>query len=285
MPLDKQAQVKECPPGKVLNPKTNRCVKIDGRIGKSLGTPANDKKDVIKDDSKGKKKATPKKAIVIKSKKDKKEELIQSVKNQCHNDTEPITMDRFEDMSTEDLERLVYIGKDKMKNCYLVDSIHEVYKNAVLSQKEFRDPVNPSHVVTSDEIATINKLMKKNDPKYKPPVYKKVEKVPKDYDLVIIPSPHSYLFFQINITYQNRIKYDLGVVPAFVEADHTGSVDYTSAVLVTNIRELWEQGKLLNTNGTCKEETNRILKKPFQYWIDDDDWRKFMIMCNGIVNL
>jgi len=27
---------KECPPGKVLNPKTNRCVSVDGKIGKAL---------------------------------------------------------------------------------------------------------------------------------------------------------------------------------------------------------------------------------------------------------
>ena len=27
---------KDCPPGKILNPKTNRCVKIDGKIGKQI---------------------------------------------------------------------------------------------------------------------------------------------------------------------------------------------------------------------------------------------------------
>lgn len=28
--------IKECPPGKILNPKTKRCVKIDGKIGKAI---------------------------------------------------------------------------------------------------------------------------------------------------------------------------------------------------------------------------------------------------------
>ena len=27
---------KECPPGKIINPLTNRCVKIDGKIGKAI---------------------------------------------------------------------------------------------------------------------------------------------------------------------------------------------------------------------------------------------------------
>ncbi len=32
--------IKECPPGKILNPKTNRCVKIDGKIGKEIAKAA-----------------------------------------------------------------------------------------------------------------------------------------------------------------------------------------------------------------------------------------------------
>jgi hypothetical protein len=32
----KEAVLKECPPGKILNPKTNKCVKIDGKVGKKV---------------------------------------------------------------------------------------------------------------------------------------------------------------------------------------------------------------------------------------------------------
>lgn len=35
---------KECPPGKVLNPTTNRCVKTDGRVGKKIACPKNSPK-------------------------------------------------------------------------------------------------------------------------------------------------------------------------------------------------------------------------------------------------
>lgn len=35
-PVKKNPTQKDCPPGKILNPNTNRCVKIDGKIGKQL---------------------------------------------------------------------------------------------------------------------------------------------------------------------------------------------------------------------------------------------------------
>ena len=31
---------KECPPGKIMNPATGRCVKTDGKIGKNLAAAA-----------------------------------------------------------------------------------------------------------------------------------------------------------------------------------------------------------------------------------------------------
>lgn len=33
---------KECPQGKILNPKTNRCVKVDGKVGKAIAQAKND---------------------------------------------------------------------------------------------------------------------------------------------------------------------------------------------------------------------------------------------------
>ena len=51
-------KLKECPPNKILNPLTNRCVNITGKIGKQI-ISNNNPKIVINDDIKKKPKICP----------------------------------------------------------------------------------------------------------------------------------------------------------------------------------------------------------------------------------
>lgn len=44
----KASKVKECPPGKVLNPSTNRCIDVNGKLAKKLGLSSQKKKVKVK---------------------------------------------------------------------------------------------------------------------------------------------------------------------------------------------------------------------------------------------
>jgi hypothetical protein len=238
-------KVKECPPGKIRNPSTGRCVNIDGKIGK---------------------------AITKKKVQDPKTECLKALKDTCNNDADPISMESFADIDLDQLKSVVMIGTGKKRNCYLLGNIYQVYKTAIESNKPVKDPMDPSHVLTNDEIADINKKMKKHDPKYKPPKYVSPREHPAGYTLEINVVSD---LFSILVKRGARLIRDFGVVPAWVETHHTGSADNTSGVLVANIRELWDR-RLLTT------DDRTLLGYNAAYW-RGATWRaKFIALCNQV---
>ena len=263
---------KECPPGKVLNPATNRCVKADGKIGRALAAA---KPNAAKPNA-AKKAETP-----------KKERLLREIAKRCNNDSDPISMDSFADMTVEQLESLVYIGKGTKKNCYLLDNIHEVYRTAVLGKKKARDPMDPSHELSDGEIREINRLMKARDASYKTPRYVTPRPYPKGWELDISMSALYPNYFDITVRHHGTIKFDLGLVPAWVETHHTGSADNTSGVLASNLRELWDRKLLMAPASgplpyTCCCSGRLVMGRSFGYW-QGSTWKsRFVELCNSV---
>lgn len=283
--------MKQCPPGKVLNPKTKRCVKANGAVGKKL-TEESPKKTcpedkilnpktnrcVNKNGALGKKLAQEKKSA---PKVLSKTVLLEDLKKTCNNDSDPISMDDFNDMTLEQLKSLVKIGKHAKKNCYVLENIYEVYKTAILSKKNPKDPMDPDHILTDDEINDINTKMKLNDPNYKLPVYISPKPYPNGYDLNIeLIQLYGIDMFRIRVMFRNRIKHDLGLLPAWIEAHHSGSSDVTSGVIITNIRELWDKKLLMDNVETC---CNVPLKRDFQYW-QGHTWKSRFIDLSQKIN-
>lgn len=231
--------------GKILNPATKRYVKIDGKIGR---------------------------AVLAKQKVD----LLNDIKSKCNNDSDPISMDNFDEMTLEQLQNLVFIGEGDKKNCYILENIFEVYKNAVLNNKPIKDPMDPSYILNDKEIQEINNKMKQKNENYVPP---KFESYPASYRLDIILSTRYINYFSIKVFKSNRVILDLGIVPAWVETEHTGSVDYTSGVLVSNLQELWERKLFLTED--MKNCVIPHFKYNYAYW--QMDWReKFIALCDKI---
>ena len=245
---------KSTPPGKILNPATNRYVKIDGKVGKAVLAAQLAKKL---------------ENVVI----DKRKQLLEYLQTKCNNDIEPISLEPFADMSEQELESLVFIGNGAKKNCYLLENIYEIYKRAVETNKQARDPMDSNHVISPAEIAMINAKMKKQNAAYSPPKF--VPPPPPKYKLEIELSAVYQNYFTIKVTRQNgSVKHDLGFVPGWVEGHHTGSVDYTSGVLLVNIRQLWDQGRLL--------ENLSLFKKTFGYWQGHTWKNKFITLCQQV---
>lgn len=256
--------LKQCPPGKILNPLTNRCVKIDGAIGKKIVAAAHKPiKQVFPSKS-------PPKQVSPQS---PKTTILKELQNSCNNDADPISMDAFADMSVSDLKNLVKVGKGDKKNCYMLENIYEVYKTAVLAKKPVKDPMDPSHILSKAEIDDINAKMKAIDSKYLPPKHVSPKPYPTGYSL------ETQIFgdqFTIRVVQGRRIIYDFGVVPAWVETRHTGSADNTSGVLISNIRELWDRRLLNLTN------LNVPLNRNATYWQGATWKRRFIELCNNV---
>ena len=274
--------MRSCPEDKVLNPATNRCVKRDGRIGKkiiadtymrdALQSPIPEPKPIKS--SKGK--ALRRNPRVIKS---SDSDVVTNPWEDCNNDYDPIIMEKFSDMSPDDQKRLIKLGNDKKKNCYHLDSIFGVYKEAVLSNKSPKDPMNPSHILTDKEIMQINRLKKLQDPKYTKPIFKPPSPYPQGYTLDISEVGD---FYRVRVMFRNRTKHDLGYIPAWVELAHTHSADNTSFVLLANIRELWDQRLLMeNIETRCRIQN---LGKPIGYW--HENWvNKFVTLSSEVRDL
>jgi hypothetical protein len=230
---------------KILNPKTGRYVKTDGILGKKLLY---------------------------------KHKLLQNLKEYSNNDIDPISLDNFNDLEISDLQNLIAIGNDIKKNYYILENIYQVYKIAILSNKHPKDPMNMQYELTDNEINDINLKMRIKDSNYSPPVYI----APKTYDFELqIELSMTYVnFFSIKIIKNNRVKYDLGLIPGWIESHHTGSTDYTSGVLLSNLHELWEKHLFF-------DDLNKPiidLRKSYSYW-QGPFWRqKFINLCTLVTD-
>lgn len=271
---------KECPPGKILNPATNRCVKIDGKIGKALLKARASAPAKTKTASSSKKSKTP--SPPKKPETPKKERLLREIAKRCNNDSDPISMDTFADMTEEQLMELVYIGKGPKKNCYLLDNIYEVYKTAVLGKKKAKDPMDPSHSLTDAEISEINRMMKARDHAYKSPKYETPRPYPKGWELDIAMSAAYPNYFEIKVRHRNATKFDLGLVPGWVETHHTGSADHTSGVLASNLRELWDRKVLMTPDGGGYSCCAVQMGRSFGYWQGSTWKQRFIELCDAV---
>jgi hypothetical protein len=235
---------------RIYNPATKRYVNLYGKIGKIL----------------------------------LKDQKIKNLQDTCNNEYDPISLDKFADMSLEDIESIIYVGEGPKKNGYLLRNIYEVYKLAVICNKLPRDPMNPSYYLTYEEIDKINEFMRKTTPSYEPPKFIEKKEYPEGYELVIKECFAHSSCFEITINYLEEVEFHLGLIPGWVETCHTGSSDITSAVLLSNIRELWEKKIMMEVTGRSIHKKLK-LKKSFGYWVSENWKQRFIFMCNNIKEL
>lgn len=226
---------------KVLNKKTGRYVNENGTIGKII-----------------------------------KKQILSDLQTTCNNMSDPISLDDFSDIGINSLQKIIYIGEGPKKNAYLLENIYQVYKNAVLENKLPTDPMNRSYTFSYEEIESINDMMRLYNKDYKPPVYIDANS---NYELDINFSIRYPNYFHVIIKQDNIKIYDLGLIPAWYEPYETGSTDNTSAVLISNIRHLWDVGKLQN------EDVRLLLGHSIGYWRTYRTQKvRFLELCEDIRN-
>jgi len=193
---------------------------------------------------------------------------IEHNNNNCSNDSDPITLEKFEDLSKDEKKNIIKIGEEGAKHCLTLDSAYSIYEKALLSNEHAKDPYNPNHTFTEEEINLILAKMKKRNPEFVEPKYEKYQ-VPTDIKIEFWPDMMAR-FYKIVITQADNLVFDLGWIPANIEPNQTGSTDISSGVIMAKISDIWESGKMFNSYipGFMELKENIPLQKTQDYWIN-----------------
>jgi 2-cysteine adaptor domain. len=167
----------------------------------------------------------------------------------CWNDEDPIT---FENLKDKPPEEVIMVGNGKKKHCFLIESLYEYYKTQTISNLPVKNPVDNSYKISTKEIKELVRKMKRLHPDLVPI---KSQRKKSCYLLkyqnisYTIPKVGTKEFFNIYLLKKNyRIIVLLGVIPSFVEIEHTNSSDLTSATVLNKLYELHERNRLMSDN-------------------------------------
>jgi len=256
-----------CPTGTIMNPATRRCVKTTGAIGRRLlaamTTPpaTSARRSAV---------APPAPTRPSRPSPEPATPSLTNLNARCSNDADPVMMTNFKNMNREELRSIVAIGSGRKKHCYLLDTIFGVYKTAVMDNQPVKDPLDPSYILTNAEIQTIDRMMLKRDPSYRPP--KRTLMNYRGHELDISQDGN---FFRLKIVRRGRTVMDLGYIPGNIEAANTGSTDTTSATMIAALRELWDQRRMLRSAVPLRVVGTIHLRKSKDFWRGADRLSKF----------
>lgn len=288
------AAPRACPAGMIRNPATGRCVKTTGAIGRRLAAAAAAGANRTPNRTPNRPNRTPYVPPAPARTRRRRTEReprrrpptvapmnalpertpspvvatpttpsLSNLNARCSNDTDPVMMTEFKNLNRNELKSIVAIGRGARKHCYMLDSIYGVYATAVRDNNPVKDPLDPSYVLSTAEIKTIDRLMKKRDPAYRPPQRTMMNY--RGYTLEIRPDG---AFYHLLVNRPGLSTADFGYIPANIETRNTGSANTTSATMVTVIRELWDQRRLLRTIEPLRPRGVHLFKSK-RFWSTD----------------
>ena len=212
-----------------------------------------------------------------------RKEILEELERACIEMRDVISYDDFEDMKKKQLRLVVAIGpknKEGQQRCYYVKNIYNLVKEEIKAKRLPKDPVSKA-VVTSYEIENvIMPKMRYLNPNLKTPGDVKRGKYP---NLVLkireVRAPSTLHYYEVGLEriIGKKVAWSrlFGYIPAYVE---TEAADINSATVIAKIRELFDNGRLLNANMQPRVHIN----KSVTYWEEGDVVRKLNHMMNEL---
>lgn len=224
----------------------------------------------------------------------KRDEILEDVLRHSKEDRDMITLRAFKDMKKKDLQTVVRIGsktRDNRQNTYAVTSIYKQIHNQVKVGLAPKDPLNPAHIITNDEMIDIHEKIqyyRRGAPRpdsihqYR---YPKVEVI---FDEMgkwpsmtggTMTNPGLYtIIIRHTVGTHSTDKY-WGTIK-YIDSTETGEPDLNTGIIIEAIRKLHDEGRLLN-----KDYSQNILRfvprvhinKNPSYW-NEDPVRKLRLM-------
>ena len=151
--------------------------------------------------------------------------------HKSYNDEDAITMTPFDEYEDDEYQYIVKLGSG---NCYLLDSIYDLYsKNKLFLKPTTTDPLNPSYRLSDSDIKKIIEYKKIINPSFSEPVavrpVNQLNLAQNDGIYSIYCGDHKTIYF-----------------PSDVNVQMTGDTSYSSDVLLTLIYQCHERGLLYN---------------------------------------
>lgn len=193
-----------------------------------------------------------------------RDDILVALTEICHNMRDPLINQHFRRMKKRRLQLVVQVGKahGNKRHCFYVKGIYDWWK---AEGKNVRDPLDPSHRLTAEEKQDVmSKIRYLHRSPYNPDGPGKHKRDP----MLQLTVEEDGRFWYVTISRKiGRASYHVHelTVPGEVGPRDTGSLDITSATLITHIRELFEKGRLLTSNWipyTCCT----IPVHPIEYW-------------------
>jgi len=217
-------------------------------------------------------------------------ELLEEVLKYSKEEMDVITLRKFSDFKKKDLQLVVRIGpktRDNRQSTYSVVSIYKKINEDVKTGLVPKDPLNPGHVITSDEIRDIHLKMqyyRKGAPS--PDTIKKYT-YPK-IDLLFNPSDYYQGFYEIIIKHTIGTKFTStiwGYIPD-IDSSETGAPDLNTGIIFEKLRKLQDEGRLLEKTYRGENSTLRFvprvhINKSVAYW-NEDRIRKLQLMAEEV---
>lgn len=218
-----------------------------------------------------------------------RQQLLQELVHDCREMRDTITYERFDRMPKRQLQLVVRLGpsetgsgKPQKQQCYYVRSIYDHWYQSEKDNRPLRDPATRRPLTDADK-AAIMRLIRYIDPDAPDLRRKRAAKeatLQLRFRNVIYESEEQLRipFYQIMVVkklpYSEHAVFNLGYIPADLEPSDFGSIraqDVSSAVLVQQLNELFEKGRLLSSNRPPYRCCRIHLSKPISYWLDPEN--------------
>jgi hypothetical protein len=179
----------------------------------------------------------------------KRTELLRELKAACNEMKDTITGARFDRMRKKQLHLIVKLGKSEgKKRCYYVRSLYKMWQQATAGNKPFVNPETREKVTEAEKADIFRKMQYVKRGAQNP---EDVDDIKVDSDLILefVPLPGYYKIWMIR-RFGNKVYliYNLGLIPSDIDIAESGSSDITSAVAVTKLTELFNKGRLMQSN-------------------------------------
>ena len=204
-----------------------------------------------------------------------RQQILKELKLTCRYMKDVFSQKQFDKFPKRSLQLMIELGTGPKKNCYFVRDLYEAWKEAVHSNKVFKDPSTRQPVTLEEmnKILTKIKYIRHDaiDPReFATRPSDKLEFYTIEEHIHGVSYHHIQLRRKIgNATY---IVYDLGYIPAdlepadFIDENGHTTLDISSSNLIIKIRQLYDQGGLLDSNIPPYKCCKIHLSKNPQYW-------------------
>lgn len=233
-----------------------------------------------------------------------RQEMLQDLRKSCRAMKDYISFENFSKMRKKVLQFVTRVAPDKNKklSCYTARNLYRLWVNDHKAGIPVRDPVTRVPLTKAEldtlmlNVQGINK--KAVDPRKSSGRGYKRLRLEVSESVEELPDGRTHAFYSLRLCmFVHSLSFtvfDLGFVPANMEpSDFTQlgrAVNYSTAVLITHLQELFESRRLLTENTVPYRCCKIHLRKDVAYWHDPSDptgisQRRFKLMMDEVDQL